>query len=51
MFGCIQKTLALYLPGSVLKVCVVGGGGGGWLESEFSDCLRLEFSPGQAEQL
>ena len=30
------------LPGSASKVCVVGGGG--WVESEFSDPLWLSFS-------
>ena len=32
------------LSGSASKVCVVVGGGGGWVESEFSDRLWLSFS-------
>ena len=32
------------LPGSASKVCVVVVGGGGWVESEFSDPLWLSFS-------
>ena len=35
------KNQLISLPGSALKVCVVGGGG--WVESEFSDHLWLSF--------